>query len=86
MNNLWVSKGKTLSTLGLLATGKHMPNMTHGPVSIGKLLPPCPSACLFDVLFFFFLLFRAAPTVYESSQARGQIGAIAAGLPPTSQP
>ena len=31
-------------------------------------------------IFFFFLLFRAAPTIYGSSQARGQIGAAAAGL------
>ena len=30
--------------------------------------------------FFFFLLFRAAPAPYGDSQARGQIGAIAAGL------
>ena len=31
-------------------------------------------------IFFFFLLFRATPVVYVSSQARSQIGAIAAGL------
>ena len=30
--------------------------------------------------FFFFLLFRAAPEAYGSSQARGRIGAAAAGL------
>ena len=30
--------------------------------------------------FFPFLLFRAAPMAYGSSQARGRIGAIAAGL------
>ena len=30
-------------------------------------------------LLFFFLLFRAAPETYGSSQARGQIGATAAG-------
>ena len=30
-------------------------------------------------LFFFFCLFRAAPKARGSSQARGQIGAIAAG-------
>ena len=30
--------------------------------------------------FFFFLLFRAAPKAYGSFQARGQIGAAAAGL------
>ena len=30
--------------------------------------------------FFFFLLFRATPVTYGSSQARGQIGATAAGL------
>ena len=31
-------------------------------------------------LFFFFLLFRAASVAYEGSQARGPIGAAAAGL------
>ena len=30
--------------------------------------------------FFLFWLFRAAPVVYGGSQARGQIGAVAAGL------
>ena len=30
--------------------------------------------------FFYFSLFRAAPVVYTSSQARGQIGAAAASL------
>ena len=34
-----------------------------------------------DILFFFFFgLFRAASMAYGSSQARGQIGAVAAGL------
>ena len=32
------------------------------------------------LLFFFFGLFRATPKAYGSFQARGQIGAIAAGL------
>ena len=32
------------------------------------------------LIFFFFLLFRAAPTAYGSSQARGRIRATAAGL------
>ena len=36
---------------------------------------------LYTVLyFFFFLLFRAAPAVNGGAQARGQIGATAAGL------
>ena len=30
--------------------------------------------------FFFFGLFRAAPMVYGGSQARGLVGAVAAGL------
>ena len=34
----------------------------------------------FFFFFFFFLLFRATPVVYESSQAKGPIGATAAGL------
>ena len=36
----------------------------------------------FIFLFFVFLLLRwAAPTAYGGSQARGRIGAVAAGLP-----
>ena len=31
-------------------------------------------------LLFFFFFFRAAPEAFESSQVRGEIGAIAAGL------
>ena len=32
------------------------------------------------LFIYLFLLFRAKPTAYGSSQARGQIGAVAAGL------
>ena len=41
-----------------------------------------PFFCLFVVVvfFFFFWLFRAAPEVYGSSQARGRIGAVADSL------
>ena len=35
---------------------------------------------LFSFSFFVFCLFRAAPAAYGSSQARGLIGAVAAGL------
>ena len=35
---------------------------------------------LCDSFFFFFFLFRATPAAYGNSQARGQIGAAAAGL------
>ena len=43
---------------------------------------------LIDTLrcFPFFFLVRAAPLAYESSQARGPVGAAAAGLTPQSQP
>ena len=34
----------------------------------------------FFFFFFFFPFFRATPTAYGSSQARGQLGATAAGL------
>ena len=57
------------------------------------LLPPLPLAgsnagthffsFLFFSFFFFFLvscLFRAAPAAYRGSEARGPIGAVAAGL------
>ena len=36
--------------------------------------------CLLLILFFFFWLFRAIPTARGSSQARGRIRAVAAGL------
>ena len=39
----------------------------------------CSNACSFPFRLFFFL-FRAAPVAYGSSQARGRIRAIAAGL------
>ena len=32
------------------------------------------------LFFFFFLVFRATPVAYRGSQARGRIGAAAAGL------
>ena len=35
---------------------------------------------IFFPFFFFFGLFRAAPVAYGGSQARGPIGAVAAGL------
>ena len=34
----------------------------------------------YTFFFFFFCLFRATPAAYGDSQARGQIGAVAAGL------
>ena len=40
---------------------------------------------LFLILFFYFLLFKAAPIAYASSQARGQIRAIAPGLHHSTQ-
>ena len=38
------------------------------------------TACVFVTLFCLFLLFKAAPTAYGGSQARGPIGAAATGL------
>ena len=35
---------------------------------------------IFFSFFLFFSLFRAAPVVYENSQAKGRIGAVAASL------
>ena len=35
---------------------------------------------IYLLLILFFISFRATPTAYRSSQARGQIGAVAAGL------
>ena len=46
------------------------------------LLPPVERFVepVFFVCLFVFCLFREAPTAYGSSQARGPIGAVAAGL------
>ena len=55
-----------------------LPLIFCGPRRIGEgwwgaqIFPP--------VITFFFMLFRAAPEAYGGSQARGQIGAAAAGL------
>lgn len=51
----------------------------------GNGMVPGSSKQFFPGFFFFclvfcFLFFRAAPTVYGSSQARGQIGGVAASL------
>ena len=37
--------------------------------------------CIFEITYFAFFVFsRASPAAYEGSQARGLIGAVAAGL------
>jgi len=46
---------------------------------------PCPTPCSLppeatNLISFSFLFFRAAPKAYGGSQARGLIGAVAAGL------
>ena len=41
---------------------------------------------VFLVLGFFFLLFRATPAAYGDSEARGRIGAVAAGYATTTPP
>ena len=43
-------------------------------------LNQCLQQCQLQFFFFFFLLFRASPAAYGGSQARGQIGAVAARL------
>ena len=46
----------------------------------GSLIPHTAVGTPRAIFFFFFCLFRAAPVAYGVSQARGQTGAIAAGL------
>ena len=50
---------------------------TRPGIEPASLQTPCRVPLSF---FFFFLLFRAAPTAYGGSLGRGQIGAIATGL------
>ena len=48
-----------------------------------KCQPTVPFVCLFVLAFwgvFFFLRFRATPSAYASSQARGQIEAVAVSV------
>ena len=49
-----------------------------------KCQPTVPFVCLFVLVFwgffFFFLPFRATPSAYASSQARGQIEAVAVSV------
>ena len=52
----------------------HMSSVCFYPLGIVSLF------LFFFLFFFFFLLFRAEPAAYGSSQARAQIGAVAAGL------
>ena len=71
------------SCLGEPAAGPH-----STPDRIHVALPPrptwdrrCPSLLLFCFFFFFsFAFFRTVPMAHGSSQARGQIGAVTAGL------
>ena len=58
--------------------------LTHcAGLGIELTLPQKPELWQLDSFFFFFCLFafsRAAPAAYGGSQARGLIGAVAAGL------
>ena len=65
------SKRWAATTLGVPGTGPAQPG--HVPSTSGL-------AGLGVFLFVCFYLFRAAPTAYGGSQARGQIRAVAAGL------
>ena len=64
--------------------------MRDGSAWLTSLNPAPPGSS--DVLFYFiitiiiFCLFRAAPAVYGASQARGQIGAVAASLHTPQRP
>ena len=47
---------------------------------VQSVFPASLASFFSDSFFFFFWLFRASPAAYGSSQARGQIGVIAASL------
>ena len=77
-----------------LSKGKTEPGLEQGLLAQPVYIPPalaasytwlCPfggggKVCLFVCLFWSFVFFRAARTAYGGSQARGRIGAAAAGL------
>ena len=54
-------------------------------VAVPEPQPTAPLSCLF-IFYSYFLLFRAAPVAYGSSQAKGLIGAVAAWYMPQPQP
>ena len=54
-------------------------SLEYGDSEIPFLTTKVRMQCLFSLLFYFFGLFRAAPTTCGGSQARGLIGAVAAG-------
>ena len=58
----------------VLATPGDSPNFSD-TASLHK-----PASLLFFLFFCAFVFFSATPTAYGSSQARGQIGALVAGL------
>ena len=54
--------------------------MTYNSKSIWRFHKHQKLYFIYFILFYFIWLFRATPLAHGSSQARGQIGAIAAGL------
>ena len=70
------------SLVSSFASPGEIPHSNHSSVGTGTI--PLNSALyspgISILLFFSFFLFTTAPAAYERSQARGQIGAAAAGL------
>ena len=94
-NNISVSSSdfsSDLSPSNILTTYRQLPLLSqrHFKLDVNHHLPPRYSSpeflsffsffFLFFFFFFFFLLFRATPEAYGGSQARGPVGATAAGL------
>ena len=65
-------------------TGNLQLSYGHFPVDAWMGMIFCRKSIFFVFYFYFyFCLFRATPVAYGGSQARGQIGAVAAGLRPS---
>ena len=75
----WATLLKAVKQLSQVLTADQILGLNENPVGFSpqlSLRPPLP----LGVLFFFWSFSRAAPMAYGGSQARGLIGALAAGL------
>ena len=82
---IWLEKQELISILNILETYLHARGWdgklreTPGSCPVSEVTFSFLVLVGIDFFFFVFCLFRATPTAYEGSQAKGRITAIAAG-------